>query len=413
MKNLANLCNTLGILTNSNVLIFEKNQIILNYSTLSIIDRLNLNFNNITQIKNYLSDEQHETLIFEKISNYTLHYICVKVSNSDIFFVVGPFLMNDFYYEKQQELYNLKKTNSIEYDFYINLKKIKTISTDLLTTIIYNLINSNFTQLENKPNFLRENLSLENIEPKKFNLTSEDIELTNKRYHFENEKIKYIKLGDYKNAIKYDNLIMETSELAQRIPNNIFRSLKNGLFISSGMIRKSIEELDIPPTLIHNLSSKFFSIIENCSTLNEIKQVQKQIVKEYSLLCLFHHQKYNNFNPKIKTALLYIDINIKNVLSLSNVSEFVGLNSEYFSRLFKKEVGLNFKDYIKNLRIEIACNYILNKKYKTSEIAYKLGYSDVSSFSKFFKKNTGLTPCEFKNSNNKIKNSNEFTLSFT
>ncbi|MGL5053317.1 MAG: helix-turn-helix domain-containing protein [Cetobacterium sp.] len=412
MKNLSNLCNNLGILTNSNVLIFKKNQIILNCNNFSIIDRLNLSFNNIIQIKKYLLDEQHETLIFEKISNYNLHYICAKINNSDIFFVVGPFLMNDFYYDKQQELYNLKKKNSIEYDFYINLKKIKTISTDILTTIIYNLINSNFIQLENKSNFLRENISLESTKYEKFNLISENIELTNRRYYFENEKIKYIKLGDYKNAIKYDNLIMETSELAQRIPNNIFRSLKNGLFISSGMIRKSIEELDIPPTLIHNLSSKYFSIIENCSTLNEIKQVQKQIVKEYSLLCLFHHQKYNDFNPKIKTALLYIDINIKNVLSLSNVSEFVGLNSEYFSRLFKKEIGLNFKDYIKNLKIEIAYNYILNKKYKTSEIAYKLGYSDVSSFSKFFKKNTGLTPCEFKNSNKKTKNSNESILSF-
>ncbi|MGL5279483.1 MAG: helix-turn-helix domain-containing protein [Cetobacterium sp.] len=412
MNKLATLCNVLAILTNTNVLTFENKKNIFNHNSFHIMDRLNLTSNNINQIKSYLLDENHKTLIFEKISNYNLHYVCAKLSNSNIFFVVGPFLMNDFYYEKQQELYKLKKYNSNEYDFYMNLKKIKTISTEILTTIIYNLINSNFIELENNSNFLRENIFIEEIEPQKFNSISEDIELTNKRYHFENEKIKYIKLGDYKNAIKYDNLIMEMSELPQRIPSNVFRSLKNGLFISSGIIRKAVEELDIPPTLIHNLSSKFFSIIEQCSTLSEIKQVQEQIIKEYSLLCLFHHQKYNNFNPKIKTALLYIDINIKDILSLSSVSEFIGLNSEYFSRLFKKEVGLNFKDYIKNLKINIACNYILNKKYKTSEIAYKLGYSDVNSFSKFFKKSTGLTPCEFKNSNKKLNVSNETSLYF-
>lgn len=228
------------------------------------------------------------------------------------------------------------------------------------------------------------------------NISSEDIELTNKRYHLENLKLKYIKLGDYEKALKYNKEMSTLSELNQRIPNNIFRALKNGLFISSGMIRKAVEEVGVPPTFIHNLSSEIFTWIENSSTIAEVKKINEDIIKEYSKLCLFHTEKYNTYSLNIKNALLFIDINKNISISLNEVADFVSLNPEYFSRLFKKEIGINFKDYMQSIKIELAINYLKNTNLKISEIAFKLGYCNVENFSKVFKKYQNITPAEFR-----------------
>lgn len=397
MKTLDCLCNALGVLTNSNVVVFNYDEkIVIQYNSLAIIKNLKLNLNNISQIKEELFSKDNNTITLEKIYGYSVSYIGIPLVNKNMFFVIGPFLFNDPYYEKPKELYTLKQSNTNEYEFYLNLKKVKTISTEILYSVIYNLINSNFIDLKNNSPIIQDIIEIENKSIKKVNIICENIELTNKRYYYENLKLKYIKLGDHKNAIKYHHLLMSLCDLTQRLPSNVFRSLKNGLYISSGMIRKVVEELDIPPTLLHNLSSKIFSLIEQCSTLSELKLLDIKIIEEYSNLCLFHSQKYSKFSKNIKNALLFIDINKNENISLKNVAEFIGLNDEYFSRLFKKEIKINFKDYIKKIKVETAIFYLKNKNYRIEEIAIKLGYSNVDSFSKFFKKQTGITPYKFK-----------------
>lgn len=151
-----------------------------------------------------------------------------------------------------------------------------------------------------------------------------------------------------------------------------------------------------PPTFIHNLSFKIFTWIENSSTIAEVKKIDEDIIKEYSKLYLFHNEKYNTYSLNIKNALLFIDINKDNPISLSEVADFVSLNPDYLSRLFKKEVDINFKDYIQKIKVDLAINYLENTNLKISEIAFKLDYCNIENFSKIFKKYQNVTPAKFK-----------------
>lgn len=397
MNNLSHLCNMLGVLTNTNVIIFNNlGEKIIKYSSFQVIDNFNLNEKNILDIKFFLIDDKNISINLEKTWNYSINFIGVKSLQKNIFFILGPFLWIDPFYEKQKDLYNLKKNNPEEYTFYSNLKKVKTIPLEILLPLVFNLINCKFINIGNTPYTIREIIKEPLFKIKNLNISSEDIELTNKRYHLENLKLKYIKLGDYEKALKYNKEMSTLSELNQRIPNNIFRALKNGLFISSGMIRKAVEEVGVPPTFIHNLSSEIFTWIENSSTIAEVKKINEDIIKEYSKLCLFHTEKYNTYSLNIKNALLFIDINKNISISLNEVADFVSLNPEYFSRLFKKEIGINFKDYMQSIKIELAINYLKNTNLKISEIAFKLGYCNVENFSKVFKKYQNITPAEFR-----------------
>lgn len=401
MNVLSNLCNMLGVLTNTNITIFNKNgEKIVKYSSFQVIDDFSLTENNILEIKSFLIDQKNTTISLEKTYSYTINFIGVKSLQKNIFFIIGPFLLEDPFYEKQKEIYNLKKNSPAEYSFYSNLKKVKTIPTEILFPLVFNLINCEFMNIEKKIYTINDTIKKIENKPKDLKVFSENIELTNERYRLENLKLKAIKLGDYEQAIKYHKAMSSLSELKQRIPSNVFRAFKNGLFISSALARKAVEEAGVPPTLIHDLSSKIFTWIENSSTLAEVKKIDEDIIKEYSKLCLFHNEKYNSFSSNIKNALLFININKDKSISLNEVADFTSLNPEYLSRLFKKEVGMNFKDYLQDIKIKSAIDFLENTNLKISEIALKLDYCNVENFSKSFKKSTGVTPAKFRKSSN-------------
>ena len=72
------------------------------------------------------------------------------------------------------------------------------------------------------------------------------------------------------------------------------------------------------------------------------------------------------------------------------------LNEEYFSRLFKKETGVGFKEYVQAEKMEEARKYLAHSVLSVEVIASKLGYRNLSHFSTTFKKVTDLTPQEYR-----------------
>jgi len=100
----------------------------------------------------------------------------------------------------------------------------------------------------------------------------------------------------------------------------------------------------------------------------------------------------------IQQAILYIDTNFKNEITLSDISRIVHLNAVYFSQLFKQETGLNFTQYLIQRRIETAKELLLDSSNRIAEISFQIGYEDPNYFSRVFKKTTGLSPQEYRSS---------------
>lgn len=98
----------------------------------------------------------------------------------------------------------------------------------------------------------------------------------------------------------------------------------------------------------------------------------------------------------IRLAKQYIMEHYNKTINLETVSSFVGLNPAYFSSVFKKATNQNFNDYVTEVRIENARLLLSRTSKDVADIAEEVGYSDVKYFSKLFKKNTGLTPSEFR-----------------
>lgn len=104
-------------------------------------------------------------------------------------------------------------------------------------------------------------------------------------------------------------------------------------------------------------------------------------------------------NALIALAQQYIRDNLGNsALSLEQVSSHIGFSSSYFCRLFHREVGLSFNDYLNQARIEHAKTLLKNPLLKIGEVSRLAGYNTPTHFNYIFKRLVGATPSEYKNS---------------
>ena len=106
-------------------------------------------------------------------------------------------------------------------------------------------------------------------------------------------------------------------------------------------------------------------------------------------------EKRSTPNNYIKTVSDYIKANYMHQISISSLANAVNLNSRYLSRIFKEARGITIQEYIIKKRINKA-KELLSQGLSVSETALFVGYHDPFTFSKIFKKYTGMSPSLYK-----------------
>lgn len=101
------------------------------------------------------------------------------------------------------------------------------------------------------------------------------------------------------------------------------------------------------------------------------------------------------FNDCISKAIQYINDNIDQDLSLSQVSAYVSLTPTYFHTCFKRAVGKTLREYVEDIRIKNSINLMLTTDMTLTEIAYHSGFSSQSYYSSVFKRKLGHTPRKY------------------
>lgn len=104
-------------------------------------------------------------------------------------------------------------------------------------------------------------------------------------------------------------------------------------------------------------------------------------------------------NRLVEQAMEYIVEHYYENITLVEVAQEVGITAGYLSTLFSQKSGKNFVDYLNELRISHACDYLKQNYFKTYEIAYKVGFRDEKYFSKVFKKVMGQSPSDYRKAN--------------
>ncbi len=101
----------------------------------------------------------------------------------------------------------------------------------------------------------------------------------------------------------------------------------------------------------------------------------------------------SEFNNPIKRSIQLMKSNLKNNITVSEIAFDLNMSLPNFSSKFKKVIGITPNDYLKNLKLDEAKKLL--KTESVTEVAYELGYENISHFINLFKKKFGLTPKQY------------------
>ena len=95
-------------------------------------------------------------------------------------------------------------------------------------------------------------------------------------------------------------------------------------------------------------------------------------------------------------VITYIADNYESKITLEDCANLCNFNPSYFSKYFKKHMGITFQDYVKSSRIEQAKWLLLTTNTTITNIAYQCGFSNLCVFNKLFKQETGVSASTYR-----------------
>jgi YesN/AraC family two-component response regulator len=98
----------------------------------------------------------------------------------------------------------------------------------------------------------------------------------------------------------------------------------------------------------------------------------------------------------VDESVRYIQKHFKERLTLQMVASRVYMNAQYFSRVFKRETGVTFTEYVNTLKIQYACKLLETTNYPAYRISSECGFTDPSYFNRVFFAQMNMTPKKYK-----------------
>ncbi len=150
----------------------------------------------------------------------------------------------------------------------------------------------------------------------------------------------------------------------------------------------------INPNQASPMEESFHQTILEMDTLEQLHEWTLQFISRIiPLVSLIYKQAKK---PEIIKAQRYIEQRITSKISLDEIANELHMNPSYFSRLFRKETGETFVEYVTKLKIERAKELLRWSNSSIETISESLGYDNKSYFSKLFKSVCGITPGEYR-----------------
>jgi Response regulator containing CheY-like receiver domain and AraC-type DNA-binding domain len=189
----------------------------------------------------------------------------------------------------------------------------------------------------------------------------------------------------------------ELTETVNSLGSSDKEYVKNFYFNTISLINSIRVSLSASDKMASEVTlANLYKLIEKCDNLSDLNVVLEDAAKQ----TVAKVNEFNNNNMKLlmRKAVDYLEKHYAEPITLNQAAETLYVSNFYLSRMFKKELGINFVDFLNELRIEKAKALLTDARYKTYEVAEAVGVPNSHYFSKLFRKHVGMTASEYRES---------------
>lgn len=316
------------------------------------------------------------------------------------FFYIGPYLFNDMTENSIRQLITVtgipESLFSQLQDYYYSLPIIAD------KTSFYTLIRNAYQSICERDSIVEETFDLRTLESREEYLrkhtfiVSEDpvlsMNLLENRYDGEDIFLEAVAQGNTAKAMSI-MVQMSGTRIAARADNEL-RDRKNLTLSVNTLLRRTAYKAGVHPFYIDSISANYARFIENASSRQELEDVMPYLVRSYCELV--EKRSTALYSAPVRQMLVTIDASIDSDLSLKRFANELFLNTSYLSSLFKKETGMTLTDYVNHHRIGYAKRLLKSTTLSIQAVATTVGISDIHYFTRLFRRETGLSPREFR-----------------
>jgi two-component system response regulator YesN len=187
------------------------------------------------------------------------------------------------------------------------------------------------------------------------------------------------------------NLLVRKWAYAQR--NRV--SAANVIKFSNQMlekIEKTLISRQIDISVIHKVREQ----LKDCYNYEQLELIFSELIQECSQLIRDHKGQKDSIAEFITH---YLEQHYNEDVTMDLLADKLNMSRSYLSTYYKEKTGINYLDYLNQLRVGKAKQLLEQSSFKIQEIAEQVGYHNINSFNRMFKKYTGLTPSEFRQKN--------------
>lgn len=232
--------------------------------------------------------------------------------------------------------------------------------------------------------------SLLNYDPQE---PSVKIAILKQRYDLENELLNAVAKGHTHQAEIALTRFFSGAKIEPR-NHDPLRNDKNYMIILNTLFRKAAERGYVHPLHLDRLSSQLAIRIEQFEVPFDSLSFAKEMVRKYTLLV--KNYSLREYSDLTRSTLTLVMADLTADLSLKEIAHNLNVNASYLSSQFKKEMGITLTEYVTQKRIEHAIFMLNSTAMPISDIAQFCGIPDVQYFSKVFKKQIGKSPSDYR-----------------
>ena len=174
-----------------------------------------------------------------------------------------------------------------------------------------------------------------------------------------------------------------------------FKNVANALNLSERGIRIIDETLNIVSEIMLQLP-----YLDNFERFLQFFKLMDSIGKSEELVSLasrdYINKRFQSKNKRIQTIHEYLMNNYRESVDLKQIASLVSMAEGSLCRFFKMHTGITIFEYLNQIKVEFACNLLMDNNLSVLDVAIDSGFNNLSHFNKQFKLITGVTPKEYR-----------------